>query len=49
MRKAFLGERIGERFYAQEKMRAEPFPVRNRLEQKLSMRAADVTVHFKWR
>lgn len=33
MRKAFLGERIGERFCAQEKMRAEPFPVRNRLEQ----------------
>ena len=33
MRKAFLGERIGERFCAQENLSAEPFPVRNRLEQ----------------
>lgn len=33
MRKAFLRERIGEWFCAQEKLRAEPFPVRNRLEQ----------------
>ena len=33
MRKAFLGERIREWFCAQEKLRAEPFPVRNRLEQ----------------
>ena len=33
MRKAFLGERIREWFCAQEKLCAESFPVRNRLEQ----------------
>ena len=33
MRKAFLRERIREWFCAQEKLRAESFPVRNRLEQ----------------
>ena len=33
MRKAFWGERIREWFCAQEKLRAESFPVRNRLEQ----------------